>query len=87
MGAFLCSLCVPSGFGGRSVSDIIRTHISHEGELAALTLVGGGNGDGGARAGTRCEPRLLLPSLANTALLRWVHVFVFWSRNLMVGSK
>ena len=87
MGALLCNLQVPSGFGGRSVSDMIRTHVFHEGELAALTLVGVGNGDGGARAGTRCDPRLLLCSLANTALLRRVHVLEFWSRNLTVGSK
>ena len=66
---------------------MIRVHVFHEGELAALTLVGGRNGDGGARAGTRCEPRLFLCSLVNTALLRWVHVLVFWSRNLTVGSK
>ena len=87
MGALLCSQRVLIGFGGRSVSDMIRVHVFHEGELAALTLVGGRNGDGGARAGTRCEPRLFLCSLVNTALLRWVHVLVFWSRNLTVGSK
>lgn len=52
MGAFLHSLRVPGGFGERSVFDMIRTQVSHEGELAALTLVGGGNRDGGARAGT-----------------------------------
>ncbi|EPY85525.1 hypothetical protein CB1_000371018 [Camelus ferus] len=38
------------------------------GVLAAITLIAGGAGDGGARAGATCEPELLLCSVAFTAL-------------------
>ena len=45
-----------------------HNHIFPQGVLAAITLVGGGAGDGGARAGARSEVGLLC-SVAVTALL------------------
>ena len=54
MGAPIHSLCVPSAFFGRAGFDIITSHIFPQDVLAAITLVGGGAGEGGARAGARC---------------------------------
>ena len=56
MGVSLYSLHVPSRFGGRAGSDVSRSHIFPQGVLAAITLVGGGAGDEGARA--RASPLL-----------------------------
>ena len=44
------------------------SHIFPQGVLAAITLVGGGAGDGGAKAGTGCEAGLPLCSVAITTL-------------------
>ena len=42
---------MPSAFYGRVGFDMDAIHIFPQGVLAAITLVGGGAGDGGARAG------------------------------------
>ena len=52
----LCSLRVPSGFGGRVESDVSRSHTFAQGVLAAITMVEGGARDGMARA--RASPML-----------------------------
>ena len=49
--------------------DVSRSHISPQGVLPAITLVGGRAGDGGSRARTRCEAVLPLCSGAITILL------------------
>lgn len=51
VGASLCSLHVPGGFVGRAGFDMNRSHALPQGELAALTLVGGWtrNGVAGVR--------------------------------------
>ena len=66
--ASLYSLCVPSAFSGRAVSDMNTTYIP-QGVLAAITLIGCGAGDGGAMAGAWCELGLLLCLGASTTLL------------------
>lgn len=68
MGSSLYSPCVPSGFGGRGGFDMNSSNIFPQGVLAAITFVGGGHGDGGARAGISCE--LFLCSMALTNLFR-----------------
>ena len=60
---------VPRAFGGRAGSVVSISHVLPQGGLAALTLVGGGAGDGGARTGARCDPGLPLCSVAITAIL------------------
>ena len=69
VGTSLYSLCVPSGFVGRAVSDMSMSHIFPQGVLAAITLVGGGAGDRRASARARCEPGLLYCSVANRTFL------------------
>lgn len=49
-------LCVPSGFDRRTGSEVSMDHIFFQGVLAAITLVGGGAGDGVVRASAWCEP-------------------------------
>ena len=44
----LYNLPVPSGFGRRAGFDMSTSHILPQAVLAAITLVGGGAGDGGA---------------------------------------
>ena len=56
MGASLCNLHGPSGFGGRAESDVSRSHTFPPGVLAAITMVEGGARDGMARA--RASPML-----------------------------
>ena len=68
MGASLYRLCVPNAFGGRAGFDMNTSHIFPQGVLAAITLVRSGAGEGGARAGSRCELGLLLYSVAISAL-------------------
>ena len=58
VGASLYSLHVPSGFGGRTRCEVNTSHVFLKGVLAAITLVGGGAGDGGARIRARCELEL-----------------------------
>lgn len=69
MGASQFSLSVPSGFGGKTVSDMKMSYIFLLGVLAALTLVESGTRNGGTRASARCELGLLLITIAITALL------------------
>ena len=69
MGASFYILHVPSGLGGRAGFGVNTSHVFPQGELAAITLVEGGAGDGGARARARCEPRLPLCSVAFTTIL------------------
>ena len=70
VGVSLCSLLhVPGGFSERASSEMSRGHIFPGGVLAAITLVGGRAGDGGARAKAKCELGLLLCSMAATTLL------------------
>lgn len=49
MGASLFGLCVPSGFGGRTESEVTLGHMFPQGVLAVMTLVRGGAGDEGAK--------------------------------------
>lgn len=42
MGASLFGLCVPSGFGGRTESEVTLGHMFPQGVLAVMTLVRGG---------------------------------------------
>ena len=49
--AFLYSLCISSAFGGSAGFNVDTCHIFPQCVPAALTLVGGGAGDGGARFG------------------------------------
>ena len=66
MGASIYSLHVNSAFDGRTGFDVNTSHAFPQGVLAAITSVGGGAGDGGARAGVRYEvglPPCLLVSL------------------------
>lgn len=37
---FLCSLCVPSGFGGKAGSEVGMGHVFLQGELVAMALLG-----------------------------------------------
>lgn len=55
VGISLYRLCVPSTLGDRAVFDVETSHVLLQGVLAAITLVGDGTRDGGARAGTSCE--------------------------------
>lgn len=50
-------------------SDMSTGHIFSQDVLAAITLVGGGAGEGNIRARARCDPGLPLFSGANTILL------------------
>lgn len=50
MGASLCALHVPSGFGGRAESGVGRSRTFPQVVLAAITEVEGGARDGMARA-------------------------------------
>ena len=68
--ATLYSLCVLSGFDGRAGFDV-NSSLFPQGVLAAITLVGGRAGDGGARAIARCELGLPLCSVAVFTLLGW----------------
>lgn len=57
-------------FDGRTRSEMSLGHVSPHCLLTTITLLGGGAGDRGTRARTRCELRLsLLCSLADSALL------------------
>ena len=69
VGASLCSLHVPSAFGGTARFDMNRSHIFPQCVLAAITLVGGGAGDGGSRDRAKCEAGIPLCSVAITTLL------------------
>ena len=70
-GVFLCGRVpiwtVSNAFGRRAGFDEDASHIFPQGVLAAMTLVGGGAGDGGARA--RCEAGPPLCSVASNTLL------------------
>lgn len=55
----LCSLCIPSGFGGRAECEMNTGHTSL-GVLTATTLVGGRVEYGEARDRDICELGLLL---------------------------
>ena len=73
-GVFLCGsvpILFSSAFGERAGFDIDASYIFPQSVLAAIILVGGGAGDGGVRNGARCEPGLILCSVAITTLL-WV---------------
>ena len=70
VGVSLYSLQGPSGFGGRTGFDVSTSHTLPQGVLVAVTLVGGGARDGGARARAMCESGLPLCSVVITALLR-----------------
>ena len=70
---FLCGSVpiqsVPCDFNGRAGSDVSTSHILPHTVLAAITLVGVGAGDGGAKARPKCELWLLFCSVANSTLL------------------
>ena len=65
----LYRLLVSSVFSGRAGFDVDASHIFPQGVLANITLVFGRTGDEGGRAGTWCEGRLTLCSVAVTGLL------------------
>ena len=69
MGTSLYSLHVPSAFVGRAGSDVNMSHVSPQGLLAAITLMGVEAGDEGARARASCELGFLLYLVTNTMLL------------------
>ena len=73
-----CLYIVCTFFGGRAGSDINTGHIFLQRVLAAITLMGGGAGDGGARAGVRCEAGLAIFSVAYQG---WGQVPSCWSRS------
>ena len=68
VGASLYRLCVPNAFGGRAGFEMDVTYIFPQGTVAAITFIGRGAGDEGARAGIGCEVGLPLCSVAKTAL-------------------
>ena len=53
--ASLCRQHVPHAPGGRVGFEVEASHIFPQGVLAAITLVRGGAGDGGARPCAGCE--------------------------------
>ena len=69
MGLFLYSLHLPNDLTVRAGSDKDRSHVSSQGVLAAISLVGGGTGDEEPEARARYETGLLLRSVALTTLL------------------
>ena len=81
MGVSLCSLHVPSGFGGRAGSDMHVSYVFTQGALTAITMVGGGAGDRGARIRAKCELGLLPGSAVITAVI-WV-----WSGPKLLDPK
>ena len=66
VGVSLCRLCAPSAFGGRAVFNVDASHFFLYGVLAAIILVGGVAGDGGATACAGCELGVPLCSVAIT---------------------
>ena len=72
VGASLYSLCVLSHFGRRAGFDVNTSPFFPQGVLSATTLVEGGAGDGGARAGARCKAGFPLCSVALATLLEMV---------------
>ena len=86
VGVSLCSLHVPSGFGGRAGADKHVSYVFTQGVLAAITMVGGGAGDRGAR--TRARYDLLLCLVAKNYPIRVVvGSHVAGAEALQVGSK
>lgn len=67
---FLYSLCMPKGFGGRPWSEMSMSQVPPQGIMAVITLVGARAGDRGDKARARCESKVLLHSVTNTALLK-----------------
>ena len=59
----------PVALVGRFGFDVNTSQVFLHGVLAAITMVGGGAGDGGAMAGARCEAGLPLCSVSFTTLL------------------
>ena len=51
-------LLMPSAFDWRARFDVNTSHVFLQDMLAAITLVGGEAGDGGARSRARCETEL-----------------------------
>ena len=68
MGVFLYILHVPSAFGGRAGFDMDMCHFFLQHMQAAITVVVGGTGDWGARAGAECEAGLCLYSVPISSL-------------------
>lgn len=62
-------MCAPSGFGGKAGSDVNTSHIFPQDILAALALVVGGAGDGGAKARPENDSGLFLCSFGSITLL------------------
>ena len=60
VGTSLYRICLLSAFGGKAGFDVDASHIFPQGVLAAVTLVRGVAGDGGARACAGCEAGLPL---------------------------
>lgn len=68
VGAYLCSLCVPSGFGDRARSEV-SSDLIFWGPLADAILVEGSTGVGGAGDRASCEPAFFLYFMAVTSVL------------------
>ena len=64
VGTSLCSLCVPTGFGGRAGSEVSTGYVFSRGTVATNALVGCRAGVGGSRARAKYESGLLLCSMA-----------------------
>ena len=87
VGVSLCSLCVPSGFGGRAESwSEYGSHLS-PGSAGSYHLGGKKAGDGGARARARCEMSLLLCSVVITTHQGQGRSHGAGAEALWVGSK
>ena len=65
----LCSVHVPSGFGGRAGPEVNGDCVYSQGVLAATIVVGGRAGVGGVTARARCQPGLFLCSIPVATLL------------------
>ena len=81
VGASLCSLHVPTGFGGRAGSEVGVGHIFPWDFLVIITLVEGGADVGETRNRTRCENGLLFYSVAVSALSGVNWCLKFWNRS------
>ena len=81
IGASLYSLHVPVGFGVRAGLQVNTSHIFPQSVLVAITLVGSGSGDEGARARDRCKLGLPYAQWPWPHYHRWGQVPSCWSRS------
>ena len=77
----LYRLHVPNAFGGKAGLDVDASHVFPQGVLPAVTFVGDGAGDGGARACTGCEAGLLSTQWSSPHCQWWGLIPRCWSRS------